>query len=165
VAALALVGGAVGNRVGIDVMLVAAAMNMQSCGHSNAAAKEEDGIEDIEDQRNQWVECERVLDGRRDEVEQRKHRKGRDEHAVIDDVGIAGICGRDHVADEGHDEKGPDELEHPRDEVNDVRDHDDGVVRRDVVVMSELGRCEVLGLWSLSLSCLGQSQQIYSWRG
>ena len=46
-----------------------------------------------------------------DEVEEREHRENCNEHAVVDDGWIAGFSIVDDVADQGHYEKRPEELQ------------------------------------------------------
>lgn len=76
----------------------------------DAAAKEEERVCNIQAQHGQR-RAEAVLDGCRDQVEERQHGEDGDEHGVVDDAGVAGKGIGDHVADKRHDEEGPEELQ------------------------------------------------------
>lgn len=51
------------------------------------------------------------IPGGREKIEQRHHRERRHEHDVVDRGGVAGEGLGDDVADQGHDEEGPYELD------------------------------------------------------
>ena len=57
------------------------------------------------------MECQAVLEVDQDEVEQTQHRQDCDKHAVVDDGRVAAEGIVDHVANEGHDQERPEELE------------------------------------------------------
>lgn len=89
---------------------VAARVDVKSGGHGNGTAEVEDGIEHIKDDHQQGVALEGLLDGGRDEVEEREHGEDGHEHVVVDERRVAGVGSGDHVTDEGHDQKSPEEL-------------------------------------------------------
>lgn len=89
---------------------VAAGVYTQLGSHGNGAAEPEENIEDIHDQGQHGVDLERLLDGGGDEVQQGEHAKDGNEEGVVDDAGVVAVGVGDHVADQGHDEKGPEEL-------------------------------------------------------
>lgn len=97
-----------GDGVAVDVVAVAAAVDMEVGRRRNTSNQGEDGVEDVEDKWEHRVDGEAVLDGRRDEVEEREHGEDGHEHVVVDDRRPAGDG--DHVADEGHAEEDPEEL-------------------------------------------------------
>ena len=57
------------------------------------------------------MECQAVLEVDQNEVEQRQHRQDCDKHAVVDDGRISAKGIVNHVANEGHDQERPEELE------------------------------------------------------
>ena len=110
VAALAGVWRAVGDRVGGGVSEVTAAVDVKVGSHGDSTAEVEDGVEGVKCDHDHWVNRKSLLDGGRDEVEEGQHREDGHEHVVVDDGWVTGERGSDHVTDEGHDEKSPEEL-------------------------------------------------------
>lgn len=93
----------------LDAYLVAAAVDVQVGGSRNTSNEGEDGAEDVEGQREDRVDHERLLDGDETKVEKREHAEDGDEHVIVDDRRTAG--NGDHVTDEGHAEQDPEELD------------------------------------------------------
>ena len=83
-------------------------MDVQVCGRRDSRDEGEECAEGIDDERQHRVEDEAILEGGRDEVEEREHGEDGDEHVVVDDRRAALDC--DHVADEGHAEEDPEKL-------------------------------------------------------
>jgi len=89
---------------------VAAAVRAQVRGRGDAAAEPEDDIQDVEDQGDDGVEGDGVVERGRDKVEEGEHAEDGDEEVVVDDAVVTVVPLVDHVAGEGHDEEGPEEL-------------------------------------------------------
>ena len=92
--------------------IIPAAMYTKISSKSNAADEEEKGVECVHYQRQDRHDNESFIDSRGNEVNEGKHREHCDEHAVVDDRGVAsdGVC--DHVSDKCHYEECPEELGH-----------------------------------------------------
>lgn len=84
-------------------------MDVQVRGSCNSGDEGEQGAENVEDQREDGVDGERLLDRYKSEVDKGEHAESGDEHVVVDDRGTAGDG--EHVADESHAEEDPEELE------------------------------------------------------
>lgn len=89
---------------------VATAVDVKVGRHGDSTAEVENGVQGVKADNKERVNHERLLDACRDEVEQRQHAEDSDKHVVIDNRRVAGVCCCDHVTDERHDEKSPDEL-------------------------------------------------------
>lgn len=79
-------------------------------GHGNGAAKEEEGVKQIEDDHDERVEGKLLPDSREDKVGEREHREDRHKHGIVHYGGVAAKRVMNHVADERHDEESPEEL-------------------------------------------------------
>lgn len=82
---------------------------MKPGGQDDASDEEENGIDDVEGERDGWV-GEIVLDGGEDQVEEGEQRKDRDKHGVIDRRGVSAYRLVDHVSHKSHYEQCPQEL-------------------------------------------------------
>lgn len=89
---------------------VAAAVDMKPGGHGNGTTEEEDGVESVKDNHQERMTLECLLDRRRNEVEQGEHAENSNEHVIVDERWVASVGRCDHVTDNGHDQKRPDEL-------------------------------------------------------
>lgn len=116
-AALAGVGRAVGDDVTARVILrerlalmpgclrvrgtyrVAAAVHAQPARGRNSGAEPEECVHSIKGDHNDRVECEFLLEGRGNEVEQRQHREDCHKHVIVDYAWVAAEGRRDHVTD------------------------------------------------------------------
>lgn len=90
---------------------VAAAVHAEVAGCRDGGDEPEEGVQRVEGDHDDRVERELLLDGRGDEVQERRQRKDRHEHVEVDYAVVAGEGLRDHVADQRHDEDGPQELQ------------------------------------------------------
>jgi len=88
--------------------------------HGDGAAEVKKNVDRVEDNHDERVDHERVLDARRDEVEERQHREDSHKHVVVDDGWVASEGGSDHVTDKGHDEQSPKELDRAHGGVDNV---------------------------------------------
>jgi len=95
---------AVRHTIRVCVAFVAAAVHAEVRRKRNSAAEEEDGVEYVDEEHDHRVESEVFLDGGREQVEERKHREGRDEHGVVDDGWISSVGFGNHVTDKRHDQ-------------------------------------------------------------
>lgn len=102
-----------------DTYSVTAAVDTKLGGGRDSAAEEEEGVQHIQTDHEHGVELEALLECGGDEVEQAQHAEDGDEQIVVDDRGVTGDGGVDHVADQSHDEKSPEELEATEGEVDD----------------------------------------------
>lgn len=85
-------------------------MRAEERGGRDAAGEPEDDVQAVEHEHDEGVRKVLVPRGR-DEVEEGDHAEDADEHVVVYARRVV-VEGRgDHVADEGHDEQGPEELE------------------------------------------------------
>ena len=89
---------------------VAAAVRAESGRCRDGAAEPEEGVHGVQDEREERVEGEGLFEGGGDEVEEGEEAEDGDEEVVVDDAAVAVVPVVDHVADEGHDEDGPEEL-------------------------------------------------------
>lgn len=80
------------------------------CG-SNTSNDKEEGVERIKSDHQHWVEGEIGLDRRGYQVQERQHGKDGHEHVVVHNGRVARESSRNHVSDQSHDEKSPEELE------------------------------------------------------
>lgn len=85
-------------------------MRVKLCGHCDSSAEEEERVEDIKTDQDQWVAGKILLEGCRDQVNERQHSKNRHKHVVVDDRWVAGVRRSDHISDKRHDEQSPEEL-------------------------------------------------------
>lgn len=76
-----------------------------SCDTSNEG---EESAENVDNQREDGVDCHGLLNGDEGEVEEREHAEYSHEHVVVDDRGTAGD-GK-HVSDECHTDEDEEEL-------------------------------------------------------
>lgn len=88
--------------------LIAAAVNAQVGCQRHRTAEPEDGVQDVEDEGKPGGDGEVLPYRGGQEVEEGEHAEDGAEEAVVDDGRAAGFG--DHVADNGHDEEGPEEL-------------------------------------------------------
>lgn len=89
---------------------VAAAMHAQLGRQRDRTAEPEDGVEHVERDGEDGVDGEGVADPGGDQVEEREHGEDGAEHDVVDDGGVAGVGVGNHIAGEGHNEEGHEEL-------------------------------------------------------
>ena len=68
----------------------------------DCAAEPEEDVQEIESDRENRVDREAFIKGRREEVDQGENGEDHDKHVIIDDRRVAAGGGGDHVADEGH---------------------------------------------------------------
>lgn len=87
---------------------------------SYGTAEEEDGVQDVENKRNDRVASQSLVEGDGDEVEQAQHREHGHKHGVVDDGRVARVGIGNHITDQGHNEEGPDELFSGQFEVKDI---------------------------------------------
>lgn len=87
---------------------VVAAVHVQVRGRRDTADKPENGVQDVEHQRDDGMEGQGLLDARRQEVEEGEHAEDGAEKIVVDHGAAA--AGRDEVAGERHDQDRPEEL-------------------------------------------------------
>ena len=76
----------------------------------DAADEEKQSIQGVERNHDDRREGQVLFEGGRYQVQQRQHREDGHEHVVVNDGGVAGEGGCDHVADERQDEQRPEEL-------------------------------------------------------
>lgn len=89
---------------------VAAAAALQLGRKGNGGGEEEEHVQGVQRYQEEGVAGPADVEGRREEVDEREHGEGRDEHGVVDYRGVAGVGFGDHVSDQGHDQERPDEL-------------------------------------------------------
>ena len=77
----------------------------------DGATEEEESVDNVEPNHDDGVKGKLFLDSSRYQVEKRQHSKDADEDDIVDDRRVATHGFRDHVADEGHDEERPEELQ------------------------------------------------------
>jgi len=118
--------GAVGDRVAVGVGTVATAVYVKLGCHRNGGAEPEEHVEHVQGEWKHRVKGKVVVKGDEDEVEQRQHAEDGHEHIVVDDGGVAGEGGSNHVADQSHDNQSAEELEGPQAEIEDSGHHVDG---------------------------------------
>ena len=125
--ALGHIVGAVGDFVALEVRLggsvlgvmidesgtylVVARVTLELCGEGDRGAEEEDGVQGVQNDHDDWVAGPVDVEGCRDGIEQREHGEDRAEHRVVHCRWVAGEGIGDHVSDQGHDEERPEELE------------------------------------------------------
>lgn len=78
-------------------------------GQSDTADEEEEGVESVKGEHGQW-DGHAFDDGRSNEVKQGQHGENGDKHDVVDNGVVAGESLGDHVAGQGQDEEGQEEL-------------------------------------------------------
>jgi len=71
--------------VGLSVVRVAAAVDTELSCHCDSSAEEEEGVEDVKGDHQQWVKLKVLLERRRDQVKERQHSEDCDEHVVVDE--------------------------------------------------------------------------------
>jgi len=89
---------------------VTAAVGTQFRSSRDSTAKPEDAVQDVEDERDDWVEGDALLQRRWDEVEKCEHAEDGHEEVVVDDAVVARVPLLDHVTGQRHDEESPEEL-------------------------------------------------------
>jgi hypothetical protein len=89
---------------------VVARVDAEVGGESDGTAEEEQCVEQVNDNHQQWVEAEVLFHRRRDKVKEGEEGEDREEDQVVDDGRVSTIGLGDHVSSEGHDEKGPHKL-------------------------------------------------------
>lgn len=90
--------------------VVAARVALQLGSQCDSSAEEENGVEHVHHDHDNWVQRPVGVERGRDQVEEGQHGKRRRVHGVVDGAGVACESLGDHVTDEGHDEKSPQEL-------------------------------------------------------
>jgi hypothetical protein len=100
-----------------ETYVIAARVHMELGGHGDSGAKQEDDVEQVDDNGEDWVTRERLVEGDQDEVEQRQHGEGRYEHIVVDERGVACKGHGNDIADERHDDDHEQELRRGRQSV------------------------------------------------
>ena len=90
--------------------MVAAAMHTKIRSKRDPTNQEEQHVEPISDHHKHRRNGKVLFDRCHDEIEQGEHAKDRHKDNIVHDRGIAARGRCDHVAGEGHDEKGPEEL-------------------------------------------------------
>lgn len=105
-------------------------MDAQLGRHCDGAAEEEEGVEEIEDQRQKGRTKRATSERTQAQVEERQHRENCDKHVVVDDGRVAREGGLDDVADKRHDEESPEELERPQAQIEYLRHHLDELNRK-----------------------------------
>jgi hypothetical protein len=96
---------------------VAAGVNTKTSSQSCSTSEEEEGVQEIEDERNDRVTSEAVTPCCWNKVEQRQEGEHRCEHVVVDSRWVASERLRDDGADEGQGDKDEEELQSSQDEV------------------------------------------------
>ena len=86
-------------------------MHAELSGQRDGATEPEEHVQEIENEGNDRHQAPRWLDRGGDEEQQGEHAEDGDEHAVVDDGRVAAVGFGDHVADDGHDEECPEELQ------------------------------------------------------
>lgn len=127
-ATLAPIGGAIRDKVGINIVLehrlsvwrcvkgdtstylVPARVYSEVRCKRDGSAEEEQSVERINTDHSHRMAGQSFSYGRGNKVDERQHAENRDEHGIIDDRGVAGVCFCDHVADQRDNEKSPQEL-------------------------------------------------------
>lgn len=115
---------AANDRVASEVVIVAAAVRTESSGESDGRAEPEEDNDGVKSEWDRGHDGPLLLDGRRDQENEREHGDDGAEHGVVDD-GRVGAHG-DHVTDESHDDERAEELEATKGQVNDVCHCDGG---------------------------------------
>lgn len=90
--------------------VIAARVHAQLGSERDRAAEPEQRVQRIEHQGDDPAQLNGANEDGGDEVEQGEHGEDGAEHGVVDDGGVAASGVGDHVADEGEDEEGPEEL-------------------------------------------------------
>lgn len=90
-----------------ETHVVTAAVHSELRCERNAADQEQQGVETVDDDHEQRVDGEGLVEGGREQIDEREHGEDGEEHAVVDDRWVAGECVMDHVAGQGHDEERP----------------------------------------------------------
>lgn len=127
-ATLARIGGAVRDKVALDVVLVhrlsawrcvkedistyfvpARVYSEVRCKR-DGSAEEEQSIKRIHADHSHRMAGQSFSYGRGNQVDEGQHAENRDEHGIIDDRRVTGVCFCDHVPDQGDDEESPQEL-------------------------------------------------------
>lgn len=85
-------------------------MSIEFRCHSDAASQEEQHIQCINSQREDWTECKRFVDRRADEVNQREGREHGDKHDVVDYGRVSRVRIVNHISNEGDNEESPKKL-------------------------------------------------------
>jgi len=122
----ALLLGAASNVVAVVVVGVAAAVHVQVGGSRDTTDEPEDGVEDVQHQRDDGVHGPGLLNAGGQEEEQAEHAEDGAEEVVVDHGAAA--ARRDEVAGQCHDEDRPDKGETAHGNVDDACGaHFDGV--------------------------------------
>lgn len=90
---------------------VAAGMHTEASSQGGCASKDEEGVEAIEDKRNEWVASQAVIPCRRNEVEERQHGENGDKDVVVDSGWVARARLSYHGGDEGQCDEDEEELQ------------------------------------------------------
>lgn len=125
--------------------MVAAAVSLGPCSQSDCSTEEEDGIQRIDSNENQWMASQTLAPGSRDQVEQKDYREGGSEHAVMHTFGIAaGLVLQG--TNEAQQNDGEDELQSAEAQTEDfghfdlfVRNDEFAIVFNETVVRAEAG--------------------------
>ena len=90
--------------------MVMAAVDVEVSCECDTTDEEEDGVECIRCEHEEWRDGEGLVDCSHNEVEQRQHSEDGDKHDIVDYRGITASRVGDHVSNECHYEEGPEEL-------------------------------------------------------
>ena len=88
---------------------VVAAVHIKLGSEGDGTAEPEEGVEDVEAERDHGVAGHGLFECDSAQVEEREHGEDGNEHGVVNDARAAAVVG-DHVADKGHEEESPEEL-------------------------------------------------------
>ena len=90
--------------------MVVARVALQPGSERDSSGEEEDAVQGVDDDHDEWVDGPVDIERGRDQVEQREHREYRCVDGVVYGRWVAGEGLSDHITDEGHDEQGEYEL-------------------------------------------------------
>ena len=90
--------------------MVVAAVHLEVGCKRDTTNEEENGIECIRCQHEEWRDGKSLIDRSRDEVEERQHSEDGNKHDIVDNRGVVASCIGDHVSNKCHYEEGPEEL-------------------------------------------------------
>lgn len=116
-----VVGGVVDDAGRVGVVVVRAAVSAELGGKDNSGDEDEQNVECVENGRDHGMTLDTLVEGRRNEVEEREHRECGSEHNVVRGRGGVGVARCDGVTDQCHDQEGEEELEPSEGEVDDLR--------------------------------------------
>lgn len=94
-----------------ETYCVAARVALQLGGQSNGRTEEENAVQHVDHDHDDRVQCPVNVEAGRQQIEHGKQGESRREHRVVDGGGVAREGFGDHVADKGHDEERPQELD------------------------------------------------------